>query len=143
MWSAGLAGLLMIPQGLASSLTTLMLARLGMVFFAGGLASVFQIWLAKSTPDSQRGVLFGWATTAKSCGWFLSSLGGGVVAVHFGVRWVFFGAAIVFILLVPATRMITLRHARGQQRAATPGGLGAAPAPRDAAIAHANAGTGS
>ncbi|MCK5801610.1 MAG: MFS transporter, partial [Lentisphaeria bacterium] len=36
MWSAGLAGLLMIPQGLATGLPTLMTARLGMVFFAGG-----------------------------------------------------------------------------------------------------------
>ena len=111
MWSAGLAGLLMIPQGLATNLATLMAARLGMVFFAGGLASVFQIWLAKSTPDSQRGTLFGWATSIKSCGWFLSSLAGGAVAMSLGVRWVYFCAAAVFIALVPAIKFITL-HSR-------------------------------
>jgi MFS transporter, DHA1 family, multidrug resistance protein len=101
MWSTGLAGLLMIPQGLATSLLMFGIARLGMVFFASGLMSVFQIWLAKSTPDSQRGTLFGWATSAKSCGWFLSSLVGGAVAMNLGVRWVFFSGALVFIALVP------------------------------------------
>lgn len=112
MWSAGLAGLLMIPQGLATDLITLAVARFGMVFFASGLMSVFQIWLAKSTPDSKRGMLFGWATSAKSCGWFLSSLAGGVVAMNLGVRWVYFGAAAAFIVLVPVTRAIGIRQGR-------------------------------
>lgn len=107
IWSAGLAGLLMLPQGLAGNLPTLVSARLGMVFFAGGLVSVFQVWLAKSTPDSQRGMLFGWATSIKSFGWFLSSLAGGALAMHFGVRWVYFGAALAFIALVPVTMILT------------------------------------
>jgi len=114
MWSAGLAGLLMIPQGLATGLATLVAARVGMVFFAGGLVSVFQIWLAKSTPDSQRGALFGWATSIKSCGWLLSSLAGGAVAMNLGVRWVYFCAALVFIALVPVTRVITSLQLRGE-----------------------------
>jgi len=115
MWSAGMAGLLMIPQGLAMSLWTLATARLGMVFFASGLMSVFQIWLAKSTPDSKRGLLFGWATSAKSCGWFLCSLFGGMVAMNFGVRWVCFCAAGAFIALVPGIAFMTAlatRHTR-------------------------------
>ena len=107
MWSAGMAGLLMIPQGLARNLGTLASARLGMVFFAGGLMSVFQVWLAKSTPDSKRGLLFGWATSAKSCGWFFGSLFGGVVAMNFGVRWVWFCAAGAFIALVPGIAIAT------------------------------------
>jgi len=110
VWSALMAGLLMIPQGLAGCLTVFMCARLGMVFFAGGLDPVFQIWLAKSTPDHKRGVFFGWATSAKSFGWFMSSLAGGGVAMFLGVRWVYFVAAPVFLLLIPiiltATRKI-------------------------------------
>jgi len=112
MWSAGLAGLLMIPQGLATDLATLAAARFGMVFFASGLMSVFQIWLAKSTPDSKRGTLFGWATSAKSCGWFLCSLAGGAVAMSLGVRWVYFCAAIVFLALVPGIAIVTALSAR-------------------------------
>jgi MFS family permease len=115
MWSAGLAGLLMIPQGLATRLSTLAVARLGMVFFASGLMSVFQIWLAKSTPDSQRGTLFGWATSAKSCGWFFCSLSSGLVAMNFGVRAVYFCAAALFLALVPGIAVVTARS-RGRAR---------------------------
>ena len=106
MWAAAGAGLLMIPQGLADNLPILAAARIGTVFCAAGLLSVFQIWLAKATPDAQRGALFGWATSFKSCGWFLSSLAGGAVAMHLGVRWVFFSAALAFLLLVPGTVII-------------------------------------
>ena len=112
IWSAGAAGLLMIPQGLATNLPTLLVARLGLVFFAGALTSVFQIWLAKSTPDERRGAVFGWATSAKSCGWFLSSLCGGAVAMHIGVRGVYFAAAMAFLLLVPLTMIIASREER-------------------------------
>jgi MFS transporter, DHA1 family, multidrug resistance protein len=115
MWSAGMAGLLMIPQGLATSLVTLAVARLGMIFFASGLMSVFQIWLAKSTPDSKRGTLFGWATSVKSCGWFLCSLAGGAVAMNLGVRWVYFCAAFVFLTLVPGIRIVSRLHAQKDQ----------------------------
>jgi MFS family permease len=105
VWSALLAGLLMIPQGLAASLALLMTARFGMVFFAGGLDPVFQIWLAKSTPDDKRGLFFGWATSAKTFGWFLSSLASGVVAMAFGVRGVYLVAAVLFLLLIPVIRI--------------------------------------
>lgn len=128
MWSAGCAGLLLIPQGLATGLPTLMLARLGMVFFAGGLMSVFQIWLAKSTPDSQRGVLFGWATSAKSCGWFLSSLAAGAVAASLGIRWVYFCAACVFLVLVSIILVIARRNVRECQCTGLPPNADAAPA---------------
>ncbi|MBT4814526.1 MAG: MFS transporter [Lentisphaerae bacterium] len=128
MWSAGMAGLLMIPQGLATSLATLAVARLGMVFFASGLMSVFQIWLAKSTPDSKRGTLFGWATSVKSCGWFLCSLAGGAVAVKLGVRWVYFCAAIVFIALAPGIALVTTLSNRRRRTAETGDSAASAPA---------------
>jgi DHA1 family multidrug resistance protein-like MFS transporter len=102
--SALLAGLLMIPQALASSLAMLMTARFGMVFFAGGLDPVFQIWLAKTTPDSKRGLFMGWATSAKTFGWFLSALISGSVAMLFGVRAVYLAAALIFLSLIPVIR---------------------------------------
>lgn len=107
VWSALFAGLLMIPQGLALTLPLLISSRLGMVFFAGGLDPVFQIWLAKSTPDEKRGLFFGWATSAKSFGWFLSSLAGGGVAMLLGVRAVYLVAAFLFLLLIPIIRLTT------------------------------------
>ena len=112
--SALLAGLLMIPQGLASGLMLLAGARLGMVFFAGGLDPVFQIWLAKSTPDDKRGMFFGWATSIKAFGWFVASLSGGAVAMLLGVRWVFLVTGLLFLALVPIIRTASRRIAAGR-----------------------------
>lgn len=104
VWSALLAGLLMIPQGLATGMTMLISARCGMIFFAGGLDPIFQIWLAKSTPDHQRGLFFGWASSFKGFGWFLSSVVSGTIVTLFGVRGVYLAGAVLFILLVPVLR---------------------------------------
>jgi len=104
MWSALLAGLLLIPQGLANTLTMLTTARFGMVFFAGGLDPIFQIWLSKSTPDNKRGLFLGWASSAKSFGWFLCSLTSGAVAISLGARWVYLCAAVMFILMIPVIK---------------------------------------
>ena len=56
--------------------------------------------------------VFGWTTSAKSCGWFLSSLCGGAVAMHHGVRGVCFAAALAFLLLVPLTMIVASREER-------------------------------
>jgi len=105
VWSALLAGLLMIPQGLATGMVMLMTARFGMVFFAGGLDPIFQIWLAKSTPDHKRGLFFGWASCFKGFGWFLSSVVSGAVVTAFGVRGVYLVGAVLFMSLVPVLRL--------------------------------------
>ena len=105
MWSALLAGLLLIPQGLANNLTLLTTASFGMVFFAGGLDPIFQIWLSKSTPDHKRGLFLGWASSAKSFGWFLCSLTSGAVAISLGVRWVYLCAAMMFIVMIPVIKL--------------------------------------
>jgi len=104
-WSAIFAGLLAIPQGLATSLGFLMITRFGMIFCAGGLDPIFQIWLAKSTPDNKRGLFFGWASSAKSFGWFLSSIASGAVAISLGVRGVYLCAGILFLLLAPVIKL--------------------------------------
>ncbi len=105
VWSTFFAGLLLIPQGLANSLGMLAGTRFGMVFFAGGLDPIFQIWLSKSAPDEKHGLFLGWATSAKSFGWFLCSLGSGVVAMAFGIRWVYLFAAGMFLLLIPIIKL--------------------------------------
>lgn len=105
MGSALLAGLLMIPLGLANSLLMLMGASFAMVFFAGGLDPIFQIWLSKATPDNKRGLFFGWASSAKSLGWVFCSLSSGAVAMCFGVRWVYLSAAVMFLMLIPIIKI--------------------------------------
>ena len=100
-WSALGSGLLMIPQGLAEGFLMLFVARFGMIFCAGGLDPVFQIWLAKVTPEKSRGFIFGWSTTAKSIGWFVAPLFGGALASAWGVRSIFFVGPLLYFALIP------------------------------------------
>jgi len=99
------AGLMMIVVGLSHGFFQLFAGRFGATFFAGGLDPVLQIWLAKTTPAKSRGFIFGWAVTAKSLGWMIAPLASGALAWMFGLRAVFFTAAVFFFLLIP---LITL-----------------------------------
>jgi DHA1 family multidrug resistance protein-like MFS transporter len=108
-WSAIGAGVLMSPQVIATGMATLFASRFCTVFCAGGLDPVFQVWLAKTTPPSRRGTVFGLAATAKSVGWSVAPLVSGVVASTFGVRSVFLTGALLYLALVPAIGLL-LRH---------------------------------
>jgi DHA1 family multidrug resistance protein-like MFS transporter len=101
-YSSLFAGLLMIPQALAHSFGLLFAARFGAMFCAGGLDPVFQIWLSKRTPAHKRGSVFGWASSARSIGWMLAALSGGVVAAWFNIRTTFLIGAVFYLLLIPA-----------------------------------------
>lgn len=54
------------------------------------------IWLAKITPEDSRGLIFGWALTAKSLGWIVALLVSGLVAWQWGMRWVFCECRLLF-----------------------------------------------
>ncbi|MFH1476647.1 MAG: MFS transporter [Verrucomicrobiota bacterium] len=100
------AGLMMIVVGLSHGFAQLFMGRFGAIFCAGGLDPVFQIWLAKTTPAESRGFIFGWAVTAKSLGWMMAPLISGMMAYKFGLRAVFFAAAVFFFLLIPLITLI-------------------------------------
>ena len=104
-------GLLMIPQGLAYSFLMLFPARFGMVYCAGALDPVLQVWIAKVTPENRRGSIFGWAATARSIGWLFAPLLSGVVASLLGVRWVYFVGGVLFFFLIPLIGFVAARMA--------------------------------
>jgi MFS family permease len=106
-WSAGAAGLLMLPQALAYGFGVLFPARFGMIFFAGGLDPVFLVWLTKVTPAEVRGSIFGWAATAKSVGWVAAPLASGMIASAFGLRAIYYAAALLFFALIPLISVAT------------------------------------
>ncbi len=95
------AGLFIIPQGLAQSFGLLFATRFGMVFFTGGLDTVFQIWLSRISSEGRRGLLFGWSSTARSLGLVIAPMISGMIASGFGVRSVFFLEALLFLCLAP------------------------------------------
>lgn len=105
--------IMMIPQGLAHVFLTLVPARFGMMFFAGGLDPVFQIWLAKVTPAERQGLAFGWSATARSLGWFIAPLISGLVAATFGLRSVYFVNSALFLMLIPLIN-VALKSAHRQ-----------------------------
>jgi MFS family permease len=105
-FSAVGAAVMMIPQGLAHTFLVLFPARFCMTFCAAGLDPVFQIWLAKVTPEDRRGFIFGWVGTAKALGWMAAPLASGLVASGFGVRAIYFVECLLFLLLIPCTGMV-------------------------------------
>lgn len=115
------AGLIMVVHGFAGSYLYLALARFGLVFCAGGLDPVFQIWLAKATPQRSRGALFGWAQTTKSAGWTLAPLLSGAVAAGLGLRAVYFIGACLFMLLVPMITFVVGRMGLSETSKASSG----------------------
>lgn len=98
---AVMAALAMVPHALTASFGVLFAARFAMMFSAGGLDPVFQIWLAKVTPGHKRGVVFGWAATAKSIGWIAAPLISGLVAAGYGIRRIYWVNAVLFLMLIP------------------------------------------
>ncbi len=109
-----LSGLLMIPQGMATNLWIFGGARFLNYFFAGGLDPVFLTLMSRVTPPEKRGSVFGWGASAKVSGSLFSSLLGGFIIYHFGVRWIFYTGGVFMLLLIPALCLLPrmLRNSR-------------------------------
>ena len=101
----------MIPQGLATAVWVLFPARFAMMFCSGGLESMSHIWLAKTSPRRHKGVVFGWASTARAIGWVIAPLTSGAVAAAYSTRAVYFVAFFLFLCLVPLI-LYTIRRTR-------------------------------
>ncbi len=101
-----LSGLLLIPQGMATNLWVFGGARFLNYFFAGGLDPVFLTIMSRVTPPEKRGSVFGWGASAKVGGSLFSSLLGGFIIYHFGVRWIFYLGGILMLLLIPLLSLL-------------------------------------
>lgn len=100
-WSAFAAAMLIIPQAFIVGMGMLFGLRFGMVFASGGLEPVLQIWLSRMAPEKSKGLLFGWSASARSLGWFLAPLTGGVIVSTLGLRWLYVFAGVLYLLLIP------------------------------------------
>lgn len=107
------AGLMMIPQALAHGFVLLYCARFGMIFCTGAMSPILLAWLSKTTPESKRGVIFGWASSAKAIGWMLAPLVSGTIASLLGIRAVYWVSAVLFMLLIP---LISLSARRTEKK---------------------------
>jgi DHA1 family multidrug resistance protein-like MFS transporter len=110
IWSALGAGFMMIPIGLSYAFPILFISRFFLMFCAGGLDPVFQVWLSKSTPKKSRSLVFGWAATAKSIGWFFAPLCSGVIAAFMGLRMIYYYGTGLYLLLAIAIYFIVKKY---------------------------------
>jgi MFS family permease len=87
-----------------------------MIYFAGGLEPIFQIWLSKVTAAENRGSTFGWAASARSVGWLGAPLASGIVASVYSIRTIFFIGAVLFFALVPLVLLVVKRIDRNRDQ---------------------------
>lgn len=110
------AGVAMFPVAFAASFPSLFFFKFVAAFFAGGFDPIMQIWLSRLTPASRRGLLFGWSTTARSMGWMMAPVIGGITTTVFDIRSVFLVTSICLLLLYPiigsAVRKMNRRRRR-------------------------------
>lgn len=121
-WSSLGAGLCMALIGLVHSFHWLLPLRFAMVLFGGGFDSLFQSWLARISPAHQRGTVLGLAVTARSLGWFAGPLMGGTIAMVSSVRWVYWAAPLVYLLVWPVLAYAAVRMAPLSASEPLPGG---------------------
>ena len=102
MPAAVLAALTMVVQAFSLNLWMLGGLRFANYLCAGGFNPVFLAMLSRISPPEKRGMLLGMAASFRILGMLLASAAGGGLLLVFGsVRSVFFGAAAVFLILIP------------------------------------------
>ena len=100
IFSALLTGGFMFSLTFAHSMLFLFSARFAMIFASSGLDPALQIWLCRKTIPQTRGLIFGWAASARSFGWFVAPLAGGIVTKLLGIRFLFVVGPVFFILIM-------------------------------------------
>ena len=76
---------------------------------SSGIDPAMQIWLAKKTDERSRGQMFGWASAMRCLGLGLAPVAGGPIAANLGIRFVFAGGSL-FFLLTAACIHLAMRH---------------------------------
>ena len=79
-------------------LAALFILRFAMIFMSSGIDPAMQIWLAKKTDERSRGQMFGWASAMRCLGLGLAPVAGGPIAANLGIRFIFAGGSVFFIL---------------------------------------------
>ncbi len=97
-----ITGITRMLQAASTGILVLLIERIFMILGIGGLEPLLQSWLAGVTDEHDHGSYFGWAACAKAVGWIFGAMAGGAISILLGgVRGVFVGAGILFLLLIP------------------------------------------
>ncbi len=85
--------------------------------FIGGIDPLLKVMLTRSVPQAKSGSAFGLSGSAMSCGWFIGSLTGGVLAAFMGLRPVFLVIG-AFLTMIAAllTKLVNRQKWQGKKR---------------------------
>jgi DHA1 family multidrug resistance protein-like MFS transporter len=93
------AGLFLLPQGFLPTVWGL----LPFVFFAdfssAGIDPIMNVLLSRRVPVQRRGSAFGLSGSARSLGWSVGAMLGGVLAAYLDFKAVFINSALLFLLI--------------------------------------------
>jgi len=115
--SLTLAALAFIPQALAQGIGLLLVGRLLLGLFVGGLIPSLNVLVKKMAPQSVQATAFGFNSSALFLGGFIGPLIGSNVAAAYGIRSVFY--VTMALLLANAVAVASNRRLRLPSRDAT------------------------
>ena len=92
----------MLAVSFSSGLAGLFVFRFLMVFAGSGLDPALQIWLSRRTNQEHRGLIFGYASSMRSFGHFLSPLVAGLIVSHAGIRGLYMAGPLFFLIAAAA-----------------------------------------
>ena len=114
MVCAAAAGLFLLPQGFLPTVWSLLPFVLFADFFSAGIDPIMNVLLSRQVPVERRGAAFGLTGSARSVGWSLGAMLGGILAAYFDFKAVFINAALLFFLI--AFLLSRLHRRNGQTK---------------------------
>ena len=79
----------------------MLLIRPFLIFCSAVLEPVWNSWLAKLTPPSSKGLLFGSAVTFRSVGQIITHSLASALALHYGFKAIYIAGPMLFFGLIP------------------------------------------
>ena len=117
---AGLAVLLLFSVAFAPSMLYLTVMRPLSNFAVDCIEPSLQVWLCRKINQTARNIVFAWAQSIRSLGWFIAPLAGGLVVNTFGLRALFAAAAMIFLTVMAIIGVIYQKERRHAARKIAP-----------------------
>ena len=99
MVCACVAAVFLLPQGYMPTVWSLLPFVLFADFSSAGIDPIMNVLLSRQVPVERRGAAFGLTGSARSIGWSVGAMLGGVLAAYLDFKAVFINAAVLFLLL--------------------------------------------
>ena len=106
------AGVFLMPQGFLPTVWSLLPFVLFADFSSAGIDPIMNIVMSRQVPVERRGIAFGLTGSARSAGWSLGAMLGGVLAAYLDFKAVFINSALMFLLIAVLLSRLNRRALR-------------------------------